>query len=86
MHERCPRCRLKFDREQGYFVAAMYLSYAVAVVLISAFYGLLSWLLPQASSGASLAAATLLFLPLVPAVFQYSRILWMYIDRAIDPP
>ncbi len=86
MHEECPRCGLKFAREQGYFVAAMYLSYGAAVLLISALYGSIAWLLPQASSAASLAAATLLFMPLVPATFQYSRIVWMYIDRAIDPP
>ncbi len=86
MNERCPRCELKFEREPGYFVAAMYLSYGAAVVVISAFYWSISWLLPQASFEASLAAATLLFMPLVPAVFQYSRILWIYIDRTIDAP
>lgn len=26
-----------------------------------------------------------LFLPLVPAVFRYSRVVWMYFDRWIDP-
>jgi hypothetical protein len=26
-----------------------------------------------------------LYLPFVPAVFRYSRVLWIYIDRAIGP-
>lgn len=26
MHEQCPHCALKFEREQGYFVGAMYIS------------------------------------------------------------
>ena len=24
MYERCPRCNLKYEREQGYFLGAMY--------------------------------------------------------------
>ena len=35
MNEACPACGLKFEREPGYFVAAMYLSYGAAVAVIS---------------------------------------------------
>src|SRR5207248_3419030 len=31
MFERCPVCDLKFEREQGYFVGAMYVSYSRAI-------------------------------------------------------
>src|SRR5438128_9502553 len=31
MYERCPVCNLKFEREQGYFVGAMYVSYMLAI-------------------------------------------------------
>ena len=34
MHERCPVCGLKFEREQGYFLGAMYISYGLALVTI----------------------------------------------------
>ena len=27
MYERCPECDLKYEREQGYFLGAMYFSY-----------------------------------------------------------
>lgn len=85
MHEQCPSCGLKFEREQGYFLGAMYISYAFAVVLITTFFWLVSLVAPQASFETVLVAATVVFLPFVPAVFRYSRVLWMYIDRAIDP-
>jgi hypothetical protein len=29
--------------------------------------------------------ATVYFLPFVPAVFRYSRVIWMHFDRAVDP-
>src|SRR5512145_2096996 len=33
MHERCGACGLLFEREQGYFVGAIYVNYAVTVAL-----------------------------------------------------
>lgn len=34
MYERCPVCSLKYEREQGYFLGAMYISYGLALVTI----------------------------------------------------
>jgi hypothetical protein len=31
MYERCPVCGLKFEREDGYFLGAMYISYALGI-------------------------------------------------------
>ena len=33
MHERCAVCGLRFEREQGYFLGAIYINYGVTVVL-----------------------------------------------------
>jgi uncharacterized protein (DUF983 family) len=33
MYERCAVCGLRFEREQGYFLGAMYINYGVTVVL-----------------------------------------------------
>ncbi len=85
MNVRCPRCGLAFEREAGYFVGAMYISYGFALVLMIGLYWLVSYLVPRISHWTALAAAVLLFVPFVPAVFRYSRIMWIYFDRAIDP-
>ena len=34
MHERCPACGLKFEREPGYFLGAMYVSYGLGIGII----------------------------------------------------
>jgi hypothetical protein len=78
------RCGLRFEREPGYFVGAMYVSYAIAVVLITALWGV-SLFAPDRSFEATLTIAVVLFLFFVPIVFRYSRIIWMHVDRTIDP-
>jgi uncharacterized protein (DUF983 family) len=84
MYECCQNCGLKFEREQGYFLGAMYISYGLALLTIVVL-GLLLW----ASTAWSLQKITLwailLFLPVAPTLTLFSRVLWIYLDQAIDP-
>jgi len=84
MNERCPACGLKFEREQGYFLGAMYFSYAIGCVAIALLalivWALLRWDLPEC-----VGAGFLLFLPAGSVVTFFSRVLWIYFDQSIDP-
>jgi len=84
MWEQCPTCGLKFGREPGYFLGAMYISYGLGLLAIMGF-GLFLWLLTDWSLQKIFVWAVLLFLPLAPSLTLLSRVLWIYIDRAIDP-
>jgi hypothetical protein len=85
MNDPCPCCGLLFQREEGYFLGAMYMSYPItSAILIPIYFGL-SELLPTWHSLAIVPLATVLFLPFMPAVFRYSRVLWIYFDRLGDP-
>jgi uncharacterized protein (DUF983 family) len=84
MQERCPNCGLKFEREQGYFLGAMYISYGLALITIVTI-GLLLWASTPWSLQKITLWAILLFLPLAPTLTLFSRVLWIYLDRAIDP-
>jgi uncharacterized protein (DUF983 family) len=84
MHPRCPVCDLKFEREEGYFLGAMYISYALALIAIVAL-ALLLWATTPWSLQKITVWAILLFLPLTPALTLFSRVLWIYLDWAIDP-
>ncbi len=84
MHERCSVCDLKFEREPGYFLGAMYISYAMAVPLLAGFMALFWWLTPW-SWGYLLLAAGLALLPFAPMVTLFARVLWIYLDRGVDP-
>ena len=84
MPERCSECGLVYEREHGYFVGAMAISYGLAVALVGIlFFAVLAithWSLEWV-----LLVAGLAFLPLAPVCLRYSRVLWMNLDRRIDP-
>ena len=84
MHERCEHCGLKFEREQGYFLGAMYISYGMALITIVGL-GFLLWACTSWSLQKITLWAILLFLPLAPGLALFSRVIWIYLDRAIDP-
>jgi uncharacterized protein (DUF983 family) len=84
MHERCPVCQLRFERESGYFLGAMYISYALAlltIALIATFlWAITDWWITKDTIW-----AVFLFLPLAPAITYFSRVLWIYLDQTLDP-
>ena len=84
MYERCFVCRHRFEREQGYFLGAMYINYGVTVVLALIGSFTLEWWTPV-----SLAQQLTLwvgFCGLFPVVFfRHSRGLWLGFDYIFDP-
>jgi len=84
MHQRCPVCGLKFERESGYYVGAMYMSYALmlppALVIC-----LVVWRVSRWPFDVSVIATFLILLPLAPFVMRLARVLWIYFNRRVDP-
>ena len=84
MHDCCPTCGLHFNREPGYFLGAMYISYGLALaftfVLGAALWALTAWRLDRIAIW-----AVLLILPFAPMLTFLSRVLWIYLDQKIDP-
>ena len=84
MYRICPSCRLEYEREQGYFIGAMYISYGMALAIsvplvlsLMVFWGL--------SMNQFILALGLTLALLSPLLFRYSRILWMHFDQFWDP-
>lgn len=84
MRHDCPVCNLKFEREEGYFLGAMYISYGLALVTIG-ILALIFWLLTTWSIVKDVIWAVVLFLPLAVPITLFARVLWIYLDQAIDP-
>jgi len=86
MNEACPVCGLRFGRgEPGYFTGAMYVSYALAMPLIALLTLIEHLALPSWTLLRLVLLAWALCVPLIPRIWQYSRVLWIYFDQAIDP-
>lgn len=81
INERCPVCGLLFEREQGYFLGAMYISYALATATLGLLTYLVCLVFPALDLGVAVLLAGVLFLPLVPPVTRYSRVIWIHFDR-----
>lgn len=79
MHASCPVCTFRYEREQGYFVGAIYVNFAAAVVL-----GLVPVVVADMIWGLAierqLAIAVPLMILLPIGCFRWSRSLWLAID------
>jgi uncharacterized protein (DUF983 family) len=83
MHEHCPICGLRFEREPGYFTGAMYLSYGLGIIATAPVWLPMAWL--GRSLGEVLLASSALLIVCSPWLFRYARVLWLYLDHALDP-
>jgi uncharacterized protein (DUF983 family) len=84
MNTVCPHCGLRFAREPGYFLGAMYISYGMAVPLMGAFF-LLFWRFTEWKFATLMVASIVALLPFAPAITLLSRVLWIYLDQKVDP-
>ena len=82
MLERCVVCGLRYEREQGFFVGAIYVNYVVTAVMAMGGVLALDWLVgldlrTQLALGITIA----LLVPL--AFFRYARSLWLVLDYLV---
>ncbi len=84
MYERCPSCGLKFEREPGYFLGALYFSYLMSIppglLLVLLLWRITGWSFDMVMLGAFVG-----YLPMVPAVTRWARVFWLYLDWHFDP-
>jgi len=84
MRSHCAHCGLKYEREQGYFVGAIYVNYA-ATVLIAVPGFFIFDTLADMSINRQL-AIWIPFAVVFPILFfHHSRSLWLAIDHWLNP-
>jgi len=84
MNPTCPVCGTEFERGPGYFTGAMYFSYAMGIPAIALAIAL-GWWLTRWPLHWLCVIAWVAYLPLVPAVFRLSRVMFIHFDRYFDP-
>ena len=88
MHERCRQCGLVYEAEQGFFLGAIYVNYAVTAVIGLGAPLLADWLHPM-SLTAQLAISVPLMLGIPVLFFHHSRSLWLGVNvllGAVEQP
>ncbi len=84
MYPDCLSCGLRFEREQGYFVGAIYINYAAtAIIVIAGFF----WLdrLIKLSLSQQLIFWSIFGIAFPLFFFRYSRSLWLSLDHIFNP-
>jgi uncharacterized protein (DUF983 family) len=83
MRERCAACGLVYEREQGYFVGAMYVNYGLTAIL-----GLGGVLVLDQMIGLSLTQQLVVAIPvmlLAPVLFfRHARSLWLGLEYFVS--
>ena len=85
MRAECGSCHFRFEREAGYFVGAMYISYGATVFIAFGGYFALDYFtsipfLPNFILWVAFSALFPIFF------FRYSRSLWLSLDYIFNPP
>ncbi|MFT5860998.1 MAG: hypothetical protein ACI865_003116 [Flavobacteriaceae bacterium] len=79
MNVRCSECDYRFEREPGYFIGAMYLSYGLAIAQGVLAFLLSSFLLPEITIEWVIVIVTFPMLLMAKKNFKWSRILYIHI-------
>jgi uncharacterized protein (DUF983 family) len=84
MREACGLCGLRFERAPGYFVGAIYVNYAVTVMLVIGGYLVLFCVLSLSTT-----MQLVIWLPVVALFplwfFRYSRSVWLALELFFNP-
>jgi len=84
MYPECLSCNLRFEREQGYFVGAIYINYAATAIITIAGYVWLDYFVDLSLAKQLIVWITFgVCFPLF--FFRYARSLWLSIDYIVDP-
>lgn len=84
MNEHCPVCGIKFEREAGYFLMAIFIGYILSFATVIPVL-LLFYLTMELSIWGYVIAATITLVIAAPFIFRYGRIIWLHIDEILDP-
>lgn len=82
--ESCPVCGLRFLREAGYFLGAMYVSYGLGVATVLPVAVFLALVLEWPLAAVLLIVFLQTFISM-PLFFRYSRVIWLHADQLFDP-
>ena len=83
MHEHCPHCGVRYEREPGYFLNSMFVAYTVGFLVLVPSALLLAWWYVSVLTFTIVIAVEAIVI--WPIIFRYSRAIWVHLDQVLDP-
>jgi uncharacterized protein (DUF983 family) len=84
MPETCSNCGHKYEKEQGFWIGAMYVSYALTVAFSVATFVSIYLLFPNTGAWSYILAIIVVVVGLAPITFRLSRLIWMNMFTTYD--
>ncbi|HEY1038198.1 MAG TPA: DUF983 domain-containing protein [Bacteroidia bacterium] len=79
MHDKCTSCGYYFEREPGYFLGAMYVSYGLAVLQGILAFLLAATIFPSLSTFGLMCIVMLVIVAFAFFNYKFARVIWLYI-------
>jgi uncharacterized protein (DUF983 family) len=89
MHDRCPRCGVRFEREEGFFTGALLINFAITEGFV--FVALMAYILVLANAEGAVSIVPALAAGLAGAIvapilfYPFSRTVWFAVHLAMAP-
>jgi ABC-2 type transport system ATP-binding protein len=84
MHPECPACGLKFEREPGYFLGAIYINYAATVIcMLAGFFAFDHFMRLSLTSQIIVWSSFGVVFPML--FYRFSKSLWLCLDYFFSP-
>jgi len=86
MHEHCPHCHLKYEREVGYFYGSMFISYILNIALfVSITVAYYAYFENKVDWRLYIGGYVLLTFLVFPVIYRFSRSIWLQIFNDYEP-
>jgi len=79
MHDRCASCKQPFEPEPGYYIGAMYVSYAIQIAIVIFVSLVIQAVNSNAAIGWYLGGIVGAILLLFPFIIRFSRSAWIHL-------
>lgn len=81
----CPNCKLKYEKEPGFFQGSYYVTYSIGVATIVTVSVAMLVLFPNASFNAMMYTVLGTLILLTPFIYPLSKIIWANFFTAYEP-
>ena len=84
MHTHCPTCSLRFEVEPGFFIGAMYISYAMSLGIFFSVSAGIFIIFNNPEFYYYVIGIPLMVLILLPVMYRYSRVLFLHLFGGVN--
>lgn len=85
MHKHCPSCGFRYEMEPGFFMGAMYVSYAISMAIMMTCGIFIATFFTNPSLPFYVGSVIVFSILMMPFSFRISRLAWLYLFVHYEP-